>query len=44
MSMTFEVYTIGGGDLLQEVFNAVATIFNNTTSIGALTHLAIWLG
>lgn len=44
MTMTMSVYTIGAGDLLEEVFNAVAAIFNDKTTILELTHLAIILG
>ncbi len=44
MSLTLPVYTIGSGDLLVEVFNAIAAVFNNTAGILAITHLAIMLG
>jgi conjugal transfer mating pair stabilization protein TraG len=44
MSLILPVYTIGSGDLLVEVFNAVAAVFNNTAGILAVTHLAIMLG
>ncbi len=44
MALTVSVFTIGSGDLVQEVFNAIAAVFNSDTSIGALTHLAIMLG
>lgn len=38
------VFTIGGGDLLEEVFNAVAAVFNSSVGKGALTSLAVALG
>ena len=41
---TLSVFTIGSGDLVLEVFNAIAAIFDSTTSIGAITHLGIMLG
>ncbi len=44
MSITLSVFTIGGGDLLEKVFNAVAAAFNNTSTIGAITSLAVMLG
>lgn len=44
MSLTLPIYTIGSGDLLVEVLNAVAAVFNNTSGIVAVTHLAIMLG
>jgi conjugal transfer mating pair stabilization protein TraG len=44
MSLILPVYTIGSGDLLVEVFNAIAAVFNNTAGILAVTHLAIMLG
>ena len=44
MAIELSVFTIGGGDLLEEVFNAVATVFNNTAGIGAITSLAVTLG
>jgi conjugal transfer mating pair stabilization protein TraG len=42
--MILPIYTIGSGDLLVEVFNAIAAVFNNTSGILAITHLAIMLG
>jgi conjugal transfer mating pair stabilization protein TraG len=42
--MTVEVYTIGGGDLIQNVFNAVATVFNDAKGISAITSLAVLFG
>lgn len=44
MAITIHVFTIGGGDLIQEVFNAVAAVFNNKAGISAITSLAIMLG
>lgn len=44
MSVTLSVFTIGSGDLLEEVFNAVAAIFNSTGGVLVVTHLAIILG
>lgn len=44
MALTLEVYTIGSGDTVQEVFNAIAAVFNNTTGIAEVTHLAILFG
>ncbi len=44
MSIILPVYTIGAGDLLVEVFNAIASVFNNKSEILAVTHLAIMLG
>jgi conjugal transfer mating pair stabilization protein TraG len=44
MSLTLHIFTIGSGDLLVEVFNAIALVFNNTTGILAITHLAVMLG
>lgn len=38
------IYAIGGGDLLEEVFNAIATVFNNKASMSSLTGIAIILG
>lgn len=42
--MTLDVITIGGGDLILQVFNAIAAVFNDSASIGAITSLAIFLG
>ncbi len=42
--MTLDVITIGGGDLILQVFNAVAAMFNDTACIGAITSLAIMIG
>jgi len=42
--MDLPVYTIGSGDLLEEVFNAIAAVFNHTPGIIAVTHLAIIFG
>lgn len=44
MAITIEVFTIGNGDLIQEVFNAIAAVFNNSAGIGAVTSLAVLLG
>jgi conjugal transfer mating pair stabilization protein TraG len=44
MSLQLSIYTIGGGDLLEEVFNAIASVFNSTGGIGSLTSLAVMLG
>lgn len=44
MAIDLSVFTIGGGDLLEEVFNAIATVFNNTAGISALTGLAVMFG
>lgn len=44
MSLTLQVYTIGGGDYLESVFNAVASIFGDKSTIGAITNLAVILG
>ena len=44
MAIELSVFTIGGGDLLQEVFNAIASVFNSSTATGALTSLAVMLG
>ena len=44
MSITLSVFTIGGGDLLQEVLNAVASVFNNKAGISAITTLAVLFG
>lgn len=44
MAMTLSVYTIGGSDLIQDIFNSVAMAFNDPISIGAITSLAILLG
>jgi conjugal transfer mating pair stabilization protein TraG len=44
MSITLSVFTIGGGEQLEKVFNAVAATFNNQKSMGAITSLAIMLG
>ena len=44
MSLNLSVYTIGGGDLLEEVFNAIASVFNSTGGISSLTSLAVMLG
>ncbi len=44
MALIVSVFTIGSGELVLNVFNAVAAIFNVKSSIGALTHIAIMLG
>ncbi len=44
MAANISVFTIGGGDLLVEVFNAIASVFNSGTGKGALTSLAVMLG
>jgi len=44
MSITLSIYTIGGGDQLEKVFNAVAASFNDQKSMSAITSLAILLG
>lgn len=44
MAINLSVYTIGGGDLVQDVFNSVAMVFNDPVSIGAITSIAIMLG
>ena len=44
MAIDLSVFTIGGGDLLEEVFNAIATVFNNTAGTSALTGLAVMFG
>jgi conjugal transfer mating pair stabilization protein TraG len=44
MAMTLDVFTIGGGDLLEKVFNAVAVVFNDPVGVGAITSLAIMFG
>lgn len=44
MAMTLSVFTIGGGDLILQVFNAVASVFNNRAGIGAITSLGIMFG
>ncbi len=43
MSISIAVYTIGGGDLLFKVFNAVASVFNNDSS-HAIRNLATLIG
>lgn len=42
--MTLDVITIGGGDLILQVFEAVAAMFNDKACIGAITSLAIMIG
>lgn len=44
MAMTFSVFTIGSGDLILQVFNAVASVFNNRFGISAITSLGIMFG
>ena len=44
MSIITEVYTIGSGDLLVDVFNSVAVVFTTAGGIVTITNLAIWLG
>ena len=44
MALEVSVFTIGGGDLLEAVFNAVASVFNCSAGTGALTSLAVMLG
>lgn len=44
MSVTLSVYTVGGGDYLESVFNAVAAIFGDQSTIGGITKLAVILG
>ncbi len=44
MALTLAVYTIGGGDLIEKVLNAVATVFNDPVGIGAITSIAIMFG
>jgi conjugal transfer mating pair stabilization protein TraG len=44
MAMTLSVFTIGGGDLILQVFNAVAAVFNNKSGIGAITSLGLMFG
>jgi conjugal transfer mating pair stabilization protein TraG len=44
MSLIVSVFTIGSGDLAQDVFNAIGAVFNTKSSIGVITHLAIMLG
>lgn len=42
--MILDVFTIGGGDLILQVFNAVAAMFNDSACMGAITSLAILIG
>jgi conjugal transfer mating pair stabilization protein TraG len=42
--MEISVFTIGGGDLLEDVFNAVAALFNNKAASHAITSLAVMFG
>lgn len=42
--MAFEVFTIGGGDLLQDVFNSIAMVFNDKKGISTITSLAVMMG
>lgn len=42
--MILDVITIGGGDLILQVFNAIAAVFIDSACIGAITSLAIFLG
>lgn len=44
MAITLSVFTIGGGDLLKKVFDAVAAAFNDPKSVGAITSLAVMFG
>lgn len=44
MSVTLSVYTVGGGDYLESVFNAVAAIFGDQSTISGITKLAVILG
>ena len=44
MAIEISVFTIGGGDLMQNVFNAVAAVFNNPAGISAITSLAVMFG
>lgn len=44
MTIELSVFVVGGADLLEEVFNTVATVFNNTAGITAITGLAVSLG
>ncbi len=42
--MTVNVYTIGGGDLITTMFNAIASIFNDPDGIETIRNLAIAIG
>ena len=44
MALELSVFTIGGGDLIEKVFNAVAAAFNDPVGMGAITSLAVMFG
>jgi conjugal transfer mating pair stabilization protein TraG len=44
VAIILDVFTIGGGDLIEEVFNAVASVFNDKAGIASITSLAVLIG